>query len=152
MEACLLKLSPQMRSSTAVCFPGYCLTGEKRMGIRQFKMPQSSLPLLRFTPCHAPPPFFNRYSWVSASLWLIFRVLKKQILTIFMRDPYFRDPYSTIFTDTIRNYKIEPNRNTRNKFLAQYVMKSWAEQRINEPESKSLQITPIDTQRSRKIK
>lgn len=69
-----------------------------------------------------------------------------------MRDPYFRDPYSTIFTDTIQNYKIEPNRNARNKFLAQYVMKSWTEQRINEPESKSLQITQIETQRSRKIK
>lgn len=69
-----------------------------------------------------------------------------------MRDPYFRDLYSTIFTDTIQNYKIEPNRNARNKFLAQYVMKSWTEQRINEPESKSLQITQIETQRSQKIK
>lgn len=64
-----------------------------------------------------------------------------------MRDPYFRDPYSTIFTDAIQNYKIEPNRNARNKFLAQCVMKSWTEQRINEPESKSLQITQIETQR-----
>lgn len=53
--------------------------GEREMGMGQVKKPQSLLLFLRVR--HF---FFNKYSLIVASTWLIFRVSKKLILIIFL--------------------------------------------------------------------
>lgn len=61
----------------AAGFQSYCGAGERRMGTMQVKTLQSSLFLLRF----------SHFSWINvqiaASLWLLVRVLKGLIPTIF---------------------------------------------------------------------
>lgn len=62
------------------------------------------------------PFFLNKYAYMP---WLIFRVLKKidseHFHCLYGREAFQRS--FIIFTDTTQNYKIEPNRSTKNKFL-----------------------------------
>lgn len=104
----------------AIGFQSYCLAGE-RMGIRLFKMPQRSLFLLRVT-------IFLEQTLLDCCKPLVnFQGSEKKKIDTehvyfmegripFMEGRIFRGPYSTIFTDTTQNYKIEPNRMLKMNF------------------------------------